>query len=131
MIYVDTSAWFALYDVRDANHQAALGAVRSCVEPLITTDFVVAETLTLFRARGANRRAIEFGKELLETASTTIVRIELHDYLEAWTIFRNFHDKDWSFTDCTSLVVMQHLGIQMAFAFDDHFRQFGTVIIVP
>jgi hypothetical protein len=26
---------------------------------------------------------------------------------------------------------MQRLGIQKAFAFDDHFRQFGTAMIVP
>lgn len=40
-------------------------------------------------------------------------------------------DKQWSFTDCTSRVVMERLGIQKVFAFDDHFRQFGTVTVVP
>jgi predicted nucleic acid-binding protein len=45
-------------------------------------------------------------------------------------VFQRFHDKEWSFTDCTSRVVMQRLGIQRAFAFDDHFRQFGTVTVV-
>ena len=82
MIFVDTSAWFALYDPRDANHKAALHTVRSIVEPLVTTDFVVAETLTLFRARDTNRRAIEFGKQILEAGTTTLVRIHLHHYLE-------------------------------------------------
>jgi hypothetical protein len=28
-------------------------------------------------------------------------------------------------------VVMERLGIQRAFAFDDHFRQFGNVSVVP
>ena len=48
--------------------------------------------------------------------------------LEAYELFS---DKDWSFTDCTSKVVMERLGIQTAFTFDHHFKQFGTIAIVP
>jgi len=36
-------------------------------------------------------------------------------------------DKQWSFTDCTSYVVMRQLGIEEAFAFDRHFEQMGFV----
>ncbi len=35
------------------------------------------------------------------------------------------------FADCTSKVVIEKLGLAYAFAFDQHFRQFGTVAIVP
>ena len=40
-------------------------------------------------------------------------------------------DKEWSFTDCVSRAVIERLGITTAVAFDEHFRQFGTVIVVP
>lgn len=60
-----------------------------------------------------------------------IARIEEQDFLQAWELFRRYDDKAWSFTDCTSRVIMERLGIQRAFAFDDHFRQFGTVTVVP
>lgn len=33
--------------------------------------------------------------------------------------------------DPASRVVIERLGIQWAFAFDDHFRQFGTLTVVP
>ena len=46
-------------------------------------------------------------------------------------LFRDYHDKEWSFTDCTSFVVMERLGVTRAFAFDDHFRQFGKATILP
>jgi len=53
------------------------------------------------------------------------------DIRDAWHVFERYLDKDWSFTDCTSKVVMERLGITTAFAFDQHFRQFGTVTVVP
>jgi len=49
----------------------------------------------------------------------------------AWNVFRRFTDKAWSFTDCVSYVVMQRLKISTACSFDEHFRQFGTVAVVP
>jgi uncharacterized protein len=49
----------------------------------------------------------------------------------AWQVFRRFRDKDWSFTDCTSRVIIEKLGIPTAFAFDQHFRQFGIVNVAP
>jgi predicted nucleic acid-binding protein len=37
----------------------------------------------------------------------------------------NDDDKDFSFTDCVSFVVMWEMGIKEAFAFDEHFNQMG------
>lgn len=53
------------------------------------------------------------------------------DVAAGWDVFDRFADKDWSFTDWTSKVVMESLGIGQAFGFDRHFRQFGTVAVVP
>ena len=53
------------------------------------------------------------------------------DLTLAWQTFEQFDDKSWSFTDCTSKVVMEQRGIRKAFAFDHHFYQFGTVQVVP
>ena len=33
--------------------------------------------------------------------------------------------KDFSYTDCTSFVVMKQLDMTIAFTFDRHFDQFG------
>ena len=53
------------------------------------------------------------------------------DFRNAGDLLLRYRDKGWSFTDCTSYVVMERLGIETALAFDDHFRQFGTVTVVP
>jgi predicted nucleic acid-binding protein len=131
MIFVDTSAWYALSSVRDANHQEATRFLASVREPLVTSDYVVDETLTLFRSRSENQHALTFGDEIIEGSFAQVLSITEQDFADTWIIFKTFADKEWSFTDCTSRVVMQRLGILQAFAFDDHFRQFGTVTTVP
>jgi uncharacterized protein len=131
MIFVDASAWFAVFSGRDANHPAAMSAIRSFREPLVTTDYVVDETLTILRARGENRRAVVFGRRVIDGQWAKIVRINDADFSDAWDVFQRFHDKQWSFTDCTCRVVIERLGIQRAFAFDEHFRQFGKVTMTP
>jgi predicted nucleic acid-binding protein len=53
------------------------------------------------------------------------------DVREVWQVFARFLDKEWSFTYCTSKVLMERLKISGAFAFDAHFRQFGRVTVWP
>jgi uncharacterized protein len=131
MIFVDTSAWFALYSLRDVNHAAAVNAAKSFRDSLITSDFIIDETLTLLRARGENARAIAFGQRAIHGGWCEMVRIDTADFAAAWKVFNLYADKNWSFTDCTSWAVIQRLSIRQAFAFDDHFRQFGNVAVVP
>ena len=61
----------------------------------------------------------------------TVNKITTADLTLAWKVFEEFDDKNWSFTDCTSKVVMEQLGIEVAFAFDHHFHQYGTIRVVP
>lgn len=131
MIFVDTSAWYAASSVRDINHQKAALCLASVREQLFTSDYVVDETLTLFRSRGESQHALTFGARVIDGPFAEIITITKQDFARAWVIFQRFADKQWSFTDCTSRVVMERLGIQKAFAFDDHFRQFGSVAVVP
>lgn len=131
MIFVDTSAWFAVFSRRDANHAAAAVAIRTFREPLVTTDYVVDETLTLLRARGESRRSLAFGCRIIDGGWARLAHITEADFADAWRLYPSFHDKQWSFTDCTSRIVIQRLGIPRAFAFDDHFRQFGVVAVLP
>lgn len=104
--------------------------MRSNRERLITTDYIYDELLTLFRARGHMDRAMDWIEQVRQ-AHCDVIRLSDIDVEWATTVFFDFSDKQWSFTDCTSRVLMERLGIKQAFAFDDHFRQFGTVTVVP
>jgi predicted nucleic acid-binding protein len=132
VIFVDTSAWFARYIPTEADHVAARNVISATrPESLVTSDFVLDETLTLFQARGEFERAREVGRRMLEQSICRLVRVEEGDIVRAWTVFAAHCEQGWSFTDCTSRVIMQRLGIKSACAFDDHFRQFGDIDVLP
>lgn len=131
MIFVDTGAWCAAFVPNDSDHAAADAWLEANSTPLVTTDYVIDELLTLLKIRGEFQRAIRLGASLFAGEIATIVWVLPDDVRQAWSIFRDYHDKGWSFTDCVSRVVMERLGIQTAFAFDADFRQFGTVTVVP
>jgi uncharacterized protein len=131
VIFVDTGALFALFVPNDADHAAARQWMAANDEPLVTTDYIVDELLTLLRMRGEAARALVAGENIFSGSIARLEWVGPQDIHRAWIIFRSFQDKSWSFTDCVTRVVMERLHISQAFAFDDHFRQFGTIAVVP
>ncbi len=131
MIFVDTGAWFASVVPTDRDHDVAMRWLTNNRELLVTSDYVVDETLTLLRVRGHQARAAALGERLFAGDLAQLHYLAPDHVLETWDVFRRFADKEWSFTDCSSLVLMDRLGINTAFAFDHHFRQFGSVHVVP
>ena len=130
-VFVDTGAWFAYFVRRDPDHAAATEWMRGNRQPLVTSDYVVDELLTLLKLRESHRVAAAAGAAVLQQDVATVDRITVADFDAAWTVFRQYHDKGWSFTDCTSKVVMERLRIGHAFAFDSDFEEFGTIVRVP
>jgi len=49
---------------------------------------------------------------------------------EAWRLYSDRADKEWSLTDCMSFVVMNRNGISEAFTNDRHFEQAGFNILL-
>jgi hypothetical protein len=131
MIFVDTSAWYAAIIPSDENHAAAVTWLNRNFELLLTTDYIVDETLTLLRARGEQKRALLMGDRFFKAGLADIYHLTESDVRETWEVFRQYDDKEWSFTDCSSKVVIEKLGLAQAFAFDHHFKQFGAVQVVP
>lgn len=129
MIFVDTSAWYARYAARDAHHARARALFVAAEQPLLTTDYVVDETLTLLKARGNYEQALRLGPILFRGLIATLIYVTPDDLAAAWQVFATHRDKDWSFTDCVSYVVMKRLSIREAIAMDRHFDQFGFVVV--
>lgn len=131
MIFVDTGAWYALFDPNDQDHQAANDWYDRNIEPLVTTDYILDEVLTLLRVRGEFQRAVRIGEAIIAEDICILEWVLREDIVRGWEIFSTYRDKRWSFTDCVSRSVIERLKIMEAFSFDDHFRQFGIVDVVP
>ena len=131
-IFVDTGALYALVVPPEPNHTKANNWFNENRYPLVMTDYIFDELLTLLTARKNKSYAIAVHEELSDgRIPVDIYKIDVNDFAKARVIFNSFRDKDWSFTDCTSYVVMKRLDISSAFTFDPHFDQFGFLTRVP
>lgn len=131
MVFVDTSAWFAFFVPSDPNHSLVRDWFEHSAQPLLTTDFCVDETLTLLLLRRERRRAVEAGSAFFHGGICTLHYIVPDEIHLAWLLFQQRAPAGWSFTDCTSKVVIDKLRVESALTLDEHFAQFGNVIIVP
>lgn len=128
---VDTGAWYAAYVLSDPNYARVAQLIDAPTSPLVTTDLVVTESLNLLRARNEYQRAIVLGRDLLTGRAADLIHVTPEDLQRAFIIFESYRDKAWSFTDCSSLVVMQRLGIHEAISLDQHFCQMPGITVYP
>jgi predicted nucleic acid-binding protein len=132
LIFVDTSAWWALFDASDNCHTRAKESFSALVAPgaeLITTDYVVDEVVTGLLGRAGHAAAVRAGKGIRESTLVGLSFVGADLFHEAWRIFEKHDRMRWSFTDCTSMAVMKARRITKAFSFDDDFRKMGFEVI--
>ncbi|MEK6724951.1 MAG: PIN domain-containing protein [Deltaproteobacteria bacterium] len=130
-IFVDTSAWYALFDKDDNNHAQANHFYENNIFPLVTTDYILDEALTLTKKRLGHTKAIEIGKPLWNQELADLIHLIEEDKATAWRIFQRYDDKGFSFTDCTTFAIMERLNIPTVFAFDVHFKQYPRLESLP
>jgi predicted nucleic acid-binding protein len=131
MIFVDTGALFALVVATETDHDAVQAWYDANEESLVTTDYCVDELLTLLVARNRPALAVATGWKMFNESLCQLHFLTPDQIRRAWVVFQSQYRQGWSFTDCTSKIVIDDLGIQTAAALDQHFRQFGNVTVVP
>ncbi len=130
-LFVDPSAWVAICDSRDDCHQPALVFNRKIARKftLVVTNYILDEIYTLLLNNAGYTKTLDFQRTLeilIQEGVVELIWITPEVARQAWVIFERFNtDKQWSFTDCTSYVVMQEQGITDVFTFDRHFSQMG------
>ncbi|TLZ71526.1 MAG: type II toxin-antitoxin system VapC family toxin [Methanobacteriota archaeon] len=129
MILFDSGAWIALSVPNDRNAKVAQGVyadtARGVHGRIVTTDFVLDEAATFVRMATDVATAAVLLRRVTGAPNVTVVWIDARHFADAIGDFERHQDKRWSFTDCTSFVVMRDLGIEKAFTFDRNFDQAG------
>ena len=105
-LFVDTAGWMACADASDRAHVRCCAARDGALEArqmLVTTDFVVDETLTLLRFRLGLSAAEKWWHQVDRSSRLRWERIDSDRFEKARQLFFEYRDKDFfSFTDCTS-----------------------------
>jgi len=131
-IFVDTAGWVACADGADPAHARASAARDAALEAgrmLVTTDFVVDETLTLIRFRLGLSAADAWWQQIDASSRVRWERIDSQRFEKARALFFQYRDKQFSFTDCTSFAIMRELRLRQALTTDRHFVQAGFEVL--
>jgi predicted nucleic acid-binding protein len=129
-IFIDTSGFFAMLASDDDRHSAAAKVIARAQKRkrrFVTTDYVLDETATLLQARRKAHLISPLFERLDHSQACRIEWTDSERFHEVRTFFLKHADKDWSFTDCLSFIVMSQLRIRDALTKDGHFRQAGFV----
>jgi len=127
--FVDTSAWFAYANRHDPDHTRIRTALQTFQGRLVTSNFVFDETVTLCLYRLGHQVATAVGEVLLDATVVALLRVTPEDEQSAWALFLARPDKTYSYTDCTSFVLMRRLRLQRAIALDTDFQREGFLLL--
>ncbi|MBI2894612.1 MAG: type II toxin-antitoxin system VapC family toxin [Deltaproteobacteria bacterium] len=131
-LFVDTAGWMMLADGSDPCHAAAVEVRDRFLESggvLLSTDFVMDETLTLLRVRLGLDAAERWWGQVDASPRLVWDWIDPERAVAARHWFFRWRDKGFSFTDCTSFVVMTERRLKVALTSDRHFVQAGFRVV--
>ncbi len=125
-VFIDTSAFQAVWDTQDQFHGEAVKIWRKIQDEnveLITSSYILDETFTLMRSR-QGIIAVDIFRKMLENPASKIAikRVTIEDEQNAWLWFMRAF-KRLSFTDAVIFSMMYRLDITKVFTFDHHFEQ--------
>lgn len=133
-IFVDTSGLYALVEKKDAHHAAARAVVEKMLRAgrrLVVTDYIVTEAVNLANVRSGARVATRVLDLIEQSAGIRVEWLSTSRFDATKAFFRKHADHDYSFTNCTSFVVMRELRLSQALTTDGHFTEAGFEVLLP
>ena len=127
-VFVDTGAWVALRYGRDQHHSRATTLLRRLRDQglgLVTTEWVLAESVTLLKSRGAVDHAIALGESIQAGRLGYLVESTAERRRRAWELFVRYRERRVGWVDCASFAAMEELGLTQCFGFDEDFARAG------
>lgn len=126
MIFVDTSFWVALRNRADGRHTQAQQLLTLHGEAgLVTSNHVRGETWTFLRRRAGHRAAVGFLQAIEDSPRLEVVAVSQEQETAALRWLRRHDEREYSFVDASSFVLMRALRIREALAFDGDFSAAG------
>ena len=130
--FVDTWFFIAFLNKTDPQHVAATRLVRSLRSAaFVTHDGILTELLTFFSAHGSfwRREVAAFARDVIYGRRYKATPLSRDLFEKALGLYESRPDKEYSFTDCTSMMLMRQRGITHVLTNDHHFRQEGFIVV--
>jgi len=126
-IFIDTNIFASAKLKNDVDHKQGKKLLEDALfdkyGQVFTSDYIFAEVMTLLIMRTNNHKLVyEYGNSILLSDIIDIIKVNDNIFESAWEKFGKFKDKLLSFTDCTTLAVMEEMNIVKIMTFDKHFE---------
>jgi predicted nucleic acid-binding protein len=121
-VFVDTSAFYALLNQNDQSHPQAKKrweAFSTDRTSLVTHNYILVEMVALLQSRHGLEPVSEFQEGLLAPVDVHWIEPDIHRKSMEEHLSKD--NRSISFVDRISLDIINNLGIQRVFAFDDDF----------
>ena len=132
-IFVDTSAWLSLVNKKDIWYEKAKEIRQELIRENCSfwiSDYITVEIANALARVHFRKIAVVLVESILSSKEIKLIRINPELFYESWALYKERHDKEWGFTDCTSFTIMLKYGIRTAFTNDHHFEQAGFKILL-
>lgn len=129
-VFIDTGAFFEFFWAKNKDrYQKALSLFTNKQYQWYSSSYVFDELVTLMTKRASKADAVLTGEKVREHPLITWVHPTSEDERQCWDLFKSYHDKEWSYTDCMSLFLIKKFKIDFVFSFDRHFTQMGLKVL--
>ncbi len=129
MIFLDTSAIYALSDRGDPHHEEAREKFEAILEggiPLLLHDYILVESIALVQSRLGQPVAWRLARE---STAFEIVWVDEALFDRAVRMWGKRSSGRVSFVDQVSFLVMKERRVRVAFAFDQDFIREGFELL--
>lgn len=123
-VILDTSFLVSYYNLRDDNHNKAEELMKKISRDdfdVVISDYVFGECCTVLLIRLKNFKKTFEICELIK--SLEILRVDDGVFERAWEIFKEQEKTKMSFTDCSTIALMEMNGIKNIATFDEDFNK--------
>jgi len=124
-VFMDTFAFIAWSNPRDAAYSQVSEYMESFVGRIIMTEWVLMELADARSKSTVRQELVQFIRRIRTAPFIEIIPFDRPVYDRGFDLFAARPDKDWSLTDCISFAVMTQRGLTEALTADHHFEQAG------
>ena len=129
-VFIDTSGWLALVNKKDKYHKKAKNVKKEIDEKnyeIYTSNFVIVEIANGLSKIKFKHLAVNLVEKIRGSEDINNITVNNNIFEEAWDLFKDYDDKEWGLTDCTSFIIMENYNIQKNLSNDHHFEQKGFI----